>query len=326
MGLFGRKKKAKKGSAGPLLCWATNAPEHWPALHAPALDPNQDLAMNTFIFAAHMLSSFGEDKDVKLGAFARTYLSLDGVLMVPVMVEDQGTKVPVFLYPEASSQAAAHFLAVWNYLETRGVYPVYYAPAELPEAQGEVNPFAEFWAVHLEKNKDYKAAGTCGMWWVEKGREDEDKFTGSRTQLALTRIYTALDGIESYVTASILKQTGHVKNEKVARLILPKEPQTISLTGPEEQPMLLDLSQEKGVRFFFPITTSKDYRDTFLENFAGYCEEWKKGALKNDFTQDEYGQDCMGSPAQWWGLVVSSTARTEEEGGTAQLIGGFTAN
>jgi hypothetical protein len=317
MGLFKRKdmeKPQKNGSSdGGAVLWCTNAPGHWPAIHCEPLDPEGNQMRNELIMAAAINTSFGKDGPLKLMALARSYMGQKGILHVGIEVEDHGKKVPVFVYPRADTDAANHFYAVYEFFKQRGMAPVYYAPEVLPNATEEVDPFLGFSMLFIDQNKEYDSSSGHATWWATD--EDPD-FLRSNAFTSIDRAKRAMDGIETYVLAALLKGAGYIEDDEILRAGLPDETAFFPMNGPEEIPMILTVSREKGLAIAFPEEQAGTwYRDLFLYHFADYCQQWRSqienaGARMEDF-HDDSGE---GSPLDHWKMVIGSFQMLSKEG------------
>jgi hypothetical protein len=107
------------------IIWATNAPPHWPPVSARLLIPEGAEApfhgnLQIITFAAGLKGALEKTQsDLNLRAVAQTRLGREGLIDVPIEVEDRGQWVAVMLYPIASAEASTHFAAVSNFLQAR---------------------------------------------------------------------------------------------------------------------------------------------------------------------------------------------------------------
>jgi hypothetical protein len=295
--------------------WATNAPAGWPAVKCAALPMPHDSPANLARFGESLGRAFGGRPGAfRLSTKGRARLSSYGLLDVPFEVSSDGRTVPVLLYVRADREAGAHFSAARLFLEGRGEPPpVYYAPEKLPEA-GPGEPFRPFHAGDLRRWAGKAPPGEYSMWWPASG---DESFTGSRAFRHIDRAYRSLSGYETYVHAAVMRALGY-EGDTVGRLGLPAEPGTFPLEGPEGALLLLDVSQEKGMRFLFPVErTPRAYRDAFWQVFAGYAEFWNAAASGKGFARDPASGH---PPLQWW-EEASGAARAEE--GRGRRLDGF---
>ncbi len=310
-----------RGKARKKIPWATNAPGHWPKVFCEPLDPNGNKPMNDIHFAAELKTSLERGKNVELKALLRNFLAEDGVLEVPMLVEDNGQKVPVFYYPAPDVEAANHFNAILGLFKERGMPAVYFSPKMLPPATGKVNPAGEFLAGHLRKAEESQPAESYATWW---STDEEPSFPGSRSWSHLDRAFTALDGVESYVLAAILRISGYLGDEyqNVGQVELTPETSFFGLEGPEEVIVILTVSREKGLKFAFPESAAVGYRELFLKNFADYCENAREEILRQGGELNDYDDDSgYGKPIGWWRGICQTSKQIESEGGRMKAFG-----
>ena len=294
--------------------WATNAPSNWPAASCVPLHPPSDSPANVARFGEALKKAFSTGScECRLASTGRTRLSSYGILDVSFEVVCGDRVVPVLLYARADRESAAHFAAARLFLEGRGEpSPVYFAPGKLMEAEPG-HPFRPFHAGDLRRWAGEPPGGEFSMWWPAS---EGEMFSCSRTFPFIDRAYRSLSGYETYVHAAIMRSLGY-EGEGVGRLRLPERSETFSLEGPEGALVLLSLSQEKGIRFLFPVTTTPHaYRDAFWQVFSEYAAFWNAAASGKKFTTDPVaGQTPMG----WW-EQASLAMKLEEERG-ARLTG-----
>jgi len=294
--------------------WATNAPAIWPAVGCVPLHPPSDSPANLARFGGSLRRAFeAHPCGCRLAATGRTRLASYGLLDVSFEVASGDKVVPVLLYVRADRASPAHFAAARLFLEGRGEpSPVYFAPAKLAEAEPG-HCFRPFHAGDLRRRAGDVPPGEYSMWWPQS---DGDRFSGSRTLPFIDRAYRSLAGYETYVHAAIMRSLGY-EGECVGRLKLPDEAQTFALEGPEGVLLLLCVSQEKGIRFLFPVAgTSHAYRDAFWQVFSEYAAFWNAAAAGKQFSTDPAGER---TPLGWW-ETASAAMRLEEDRG-ARLSG-----
>jgi len=193
--------------------------------------------------------------------------------------------------------------------------PVYFTPAPLPRTETVADPCRTFQADDLPAvETDLK--GHCAMWWAA---DEGERFHDSVSQRKMLETFEALDGINTYLLAAIVRESG-AGDEKMGRAQLPEEAIMIPMQGPEDQFLLFTASQEKGLRFHFPIQgTSPEYRDDFWRTFTDYANDWKQEALKREFPMDPPLEDS--SPLGWFRSLCQVVAMREKEGETMNEIG-----
>ncbi|NDV94048.1 hypothetical protein D0T84_03830 [Dysgonomonas sp. 521] len=111
---------------------------------------------------------------------------------------------------------------------------------------------------------------------------------------SLTRYYW------SYITADFLKTLNLLEGDSM-RIFLPDGFNAFAFTTPDNEQVILSLSQEKGLRIHFAEATSLGYRLGFLKSFKLYCKAWKELIEINNGIQD----DDLGF-ADWWELALKT--------------------
>jgi hypothetical protein len=302
-----RWKKKRKKARVPL---ATNAPDHWPEIALDFLEPG-NWAKNMLALIVASTEAFETSGGVlKLADLNRALLLDEGILEIPIVVEDGGRDVPVFFYDEGGPEAAGHLAGAAAVLERLGEPPpVYYAPEALPEAPAG-DPFRPFGADLLRKQEGDLPGVEYAMWW---STEEDPDFAKSPGVAHIDRTYAALDGIETYVLAAILHSLD-LAGKETGRARLPDEEASIPLMGPEDRPLVLSASAEKGLRFHFPTeTTPVSYRDRFWKHFADYAAEWRAGVEGRNLPKDP-PHEVFGRPAEHWRAMRQFAERRPEEG------------
>ncbi|MCY2981041.1 MAG: hypothetical protein NTU79_20450 [Planctomycetota bacterium] len=125
--------------------WATNAPEHWPAVigsrQLNSMGFGNSLTADPFGligFAAMFVEACKSTQD------SVSIENLDASAFGPevsFLVNDRGLTVPVIIYPEATLRASVHFQQLSARLrDSHAVDAVYYAPSPLPESNLKLEP------------------------------------------------------------------------------------------------------------------------------------------------------------------------------------------
>lgn len=273
--------------------------------------------MNLITFVGSIKDSF-QKAGIQLLEVAATRLTAEGVVYVPLRVQDRNGQFDVFLYPGATAQDAAHYAAVELLArQTKGFKPLYYAPKPLPTLSAPISVKVarqDDW--FLETVKGDFPKGQYAMWWPT----GQENFSTSITMHTLNRIYEGMNGIESYIGASIAKAIGLLEDKNVVRIRLPTNFTYQHACGPEGTPMVVSMSQEKGIRFHFHAKqTSPEYRDLFLKHVAGLVDFWRSQAEERDFDKDEREGE---QPIEWWKTTQLVIQNNEsQQGSVTQLVG-----
>ncbi len=172
--------------------------------------------------------------------------------------------------------------------------------------------FNGFTGTVFQENDDFELDQTFAVWWSTK---EEPLFRDSPSRQYLLRAYQAMDGIEREIYSSILADAdcSYLEYDN-ARRRLPLETKFHQLKGPEDVPIIMSVSREKGIRFAFPISsTTIEYRCAFHKNFARYCEFRKKWIEKINIDNPMEGSEIPEErPLILWKMVEASTINTQE--------------
>jgi hypothetical protein len=329
MGWFSKRSNEDPGGAKPpeprLVSWSSNAPLHWPPLCTQPLpfpDPKTvaEASVNTLAFAANLGRAFDAvPGSCKLAAVAQSRLLPDGILEVPIEVEDGASRRAVFAYPSVNEESSAHFAAVAAILRSRGEpEPVYFAPSTLPPAEPslELPPLEPAHLSRLQK----APPGRYAMWWLAP---DHPVFDRSPTIGHLRAWYEALEGIYSYAMAIFAKQLDMVDGEAAAaaRIALPENDFCAAAKGPENRTVLVSFSREKGIQFKFDAESCPPgYRDVFWKLFVEFARHLREQVSRHGLPLDP--PDPAYDRPGWLRLVEKSVALSREQGGgETQLVG-----
>lgn len=295
MSFFSRFQK-KESNSGELMTWATNAPDHWPKLTTPSIPhPNPTMpaqeGVNLIFFLARLseaLKPLGDN--CTLVAVAQNRLTEGGLLKIPIVVKDHGVLTTVLMFPQVHAQSAGMFAGTTQVLREMGEpAPIYFAPEPLPdvEPKPELFPFHPNW---LNK-ADGVAEADYAMW---RQTAEDSVFTQSPAIESIRRAYELSDGASSYILAAILQQL-EIIPAKTPRAQLPADLATIPVVGPENQPIIISASAEKGLRFHFHPDTPASYRNLFWKFFAEFCNDLRMQILRAGLPLDD-----PSAPWEWW--------------------------
>lgn len=320
MRLFRRLKKEKakrpqqtSPQAGQVT-WVTNAPAHWPKLITdplPAPDPKtiQDWAKNHLMFILALNKTLVDSiPGSKIASVDRNYVFPWGILNVPVEIEENEKRYPIFLYPQANKKYASRYFAAADILPRKGVEkPIYYAPAALPEAS-PTNPLKPF-SLDMLNLVNTPTPGRYAMWWRS---EKDTLFAKSKTVRILHELYKTLDGYNSYFFGILCQSLGLITSDS-ARVALPDREASIPIKGPEFQNMFISASREKGIRFHFDTATATaDFRDSFLSLVLAFAKEWRKKLKEMKLSKDPPDEEYEDGPMGWWQLSLQAALRHEK--------------
>jgi len=136
--------------------------------------------------------------------------------------------------------------------------------------------------------------GPYAMWWAT---DEGQRFSQSACFRSWGSVYHTLDGIETWAVSLALRTLGALGNETM-RVTYPPGMKAYFVEGPMGEPLVLSLSQEKGIRFHFNAERCPaEYRDRFVDSFARCL-----GLLRREI-EAEVGQlDAVSNPRalDWW--------------------------
>lgn len=248
-----------------------------------------------------------KNEEFKFGVM-HTSLLEEGALTVPVVCSIGETKYSFyFIYQE---EEFLKYKDLVNHV-TRTPYPnlIYFSSIPIYDGYQPKSIIEPFQLADLRYDSDSKAAGKYAMWWSSPS---DPYFHKSKTYDSLAKLNEFMKGYETYMTGYVLRQTRIVKKMELQRMKLPENHVTYIIDAPEEKKILLDISQEKGIRFLFPIdSTTPEYRDRFV-----------KGAMV-DFVANIIPLKQKGFPADEeiepnshdWFTFMASVVKQKEEAG-----------
>jgi hypothetical protein len=242
----------------------TNAPRHWPAIEPAELAGPAGLLM----IGADLASL--HKPPASSVAFLRDFLYVDGILRVPIVVEEGAQKTCVFVYTNRDENAAAHFSGVRALLRSReGAAAVYYSQEAItPVKPGDV-------LQPIDTHFFSKAAGrdaSFALWW---GTDEAPKLAGSEETVFLDRWFEAMDGYGFLLLTAFLKDLDLVEDKK-AVYALPSQPLLQPVTGPGETGMLLYASAGEGFFLAFDEATPVARRRVVLRLLADFAVQFRR--------------------------------------------------
>ena len=244
-----------------------------------------------------------------------TTLLEEGALTVPVVCSIGDDKYSLyFIYHE---EELLKYKDLVKHVH-RTDYPNLIYFSSIPIYDGyEPKPIIEpFQLADLRVDNDAKIAGEYAMWW---STEDDPTFHKSTTYDHLSKMYDFFKGYESYLTGYVLRQTRIKKEVQLSRMNLPENHVSYILAAPEGKHVVLDLSQEKGIRFLFHVhNTTKEYRERFLRgamvDFIANMIPLKQQNFPIDQETDPNSYD-------WFNFMARMVKQREEKGESMDMIG-----
>ncbi|MEM9823347.1 MAG: hypothetical protein AAF985_19855 [Bacteroidota bacterium] len=147
----------------------------------------------------------------------------------------------------------------------RTPYPnlIYFSSIPIYEGYTPKPIIEPFQLADLRHDKGAKIAGRFAMWW---STEQDPHFHQSKSFDYLNKLNDLMNGYETYMTGYVLRQTRILPEQELKRVRLPEQNATYVIDAPEEKKVVLDISQEKGIRFLFSIDdTPVEYRERFIK-------------------------------------------------------------
>ncbi|PHN08104.1 hypothetical protein [Flavilitoribacter nigricans] len=244
----------------------------------------------------------------------------EGALTVPVVVSMGEEKYSIyFIYNE---EDLLKYKDLVNHVE-KTAYPnlIYFSSIPIYDGYQPKKIIEPFQLADLRVENNAVIGGTYAMWWPTK---DEKLFSDSKTFEILSKMYEVFQGYETYLTGYVLRQTRIVQETQLQRMTLPEEEKNFVLEAPEGKKVVLAISQEKGIRFLFPVnSTSREYRERFLKGAMVDFLATRIPIEKQQFPRDETTDP---NSFDWFRLMSSVIRKQEASGETMQLIGAHTFN
>ena len=270
------------------------------------------------ILAIAELQKRAESLGVKF-SYSVMYVSLleEGALTVPVAI-NFGDKAYTlyFIYNEED-------LLKYKSLEQhvgRTKFPnlIYFSSIPIYDGYTPKEIIEPFQLADMRVEKDPKISGTYALWWSNNG---QDKFGGSKTHELLSKLYEVFHGYETYMFGYLMRQTRISENTELQRIGLPEASKNFVILGPENKLIILDISQEKGIRFLFPTEdTSIAYRNRFLEGVLVDFLSTRLYLQQNDAEKDPENEL---NGYDWFTFMARVVEEREAKGEGVDLIGGM---
>ncbi len=249
--------------------------------------------------------------------FSVMYISLleEGALQVPIVFTSENIGYSVFfIYDEEDAKKYNDALLKIKYT----AYPnaIYFTSFDITGVFGKIQSTRTLRLSDLRIDKEASLNDEYAMWW---SGEDETTFTKSDTKEILESIYEIQEDYESVYTGYLMQQIGIL--EEFGRALLPVEEKALVVHAPEDKNILLILSQEKGIRFLFPIkSTSRFYREQFLSAIRIDFLTLRLTLQEKQIPKDEANNF---SGTDWFTQMIKITAENEEKGTLIETIGSF---
>lgn len=200
------------------------------------------------------------NEDFKFSVMYTTLLE-EGALTIPVVCSIGEKKYAIyFIYQE---EDLLKYKDLLNHV-AKTAYPnlIYFSSIPIYEGYEPKAIIEPFQLADLRCDKTAKVAGKFAMWW---SLAEDPLFHKSKSFEYLSKLNEFMNGYETYMLGYVLRQTRVLSEQELKRMKLPEQNACYVLDAPEEKKVILDISQEKGIRFLFPIDkVSQVYRERFL--------------------------------------------------------------
>jgi hypothetical protein len=272
MGLFSGSRTPPPAPPSAPKRTFTNAPKQWPEV---ALTPANMEAVQLLLLAAALDDGL-KAQGITIAAFLRQYVYEDGILEVPLVVEDGDTTTCVFTYLDGDAKAAAHFSGARAILKERErVDVVFYAFAPI----APVPPAAVLKPIDtpmFAKMPKAPADAQYSLWW---STPEDPSFTTSDDRIQLDRWFEAINGYGYVVFSSfarLLELIEAPKDGKPSLVRMPEQPYLLELVGPAQTPVMLHASAPKGFFLAFDqAQVSPRMRRAFLRLLADFATTFR---------------------------------------------------
>ncbi len=294
MALWSREKEQKRTH--------TNAPQHWPVV---TLEQFDNAAINVLVIGAQ-LAEFTKPRDGKI-AFMRDFLYEDGILQVPLVVEEDDARTCVFVYSDGDKDAAAHFSGVRALLRSReNATAVYYGPQALaPTKSAEVLRPID---TPLFSRREQPQNARFALWWATP---EDPLFSQSRDRELLDRWFDALNGYFFLVFSAFVNDLDLVQQKQKVHA-LPGQPFLEALRAPGDLEVLLHASAPEGVFLAFDQDrTSAASRHLLLGLLADFAVKYRAAIEANKVPPRAEEQGLAA-----WRAVRDEALAKEAAGGT----------
>ena len=268
------------------------------------------------VMAISKLQEFCEASHLSFD-YSVLYISLieEGALQVPIVFTSENTGYSVFfVYNEEDAKKYNDALIKIKY--TAFPNAIYFSVFDMKGVFNKVQSTRTLRLSDLRIDKDAKLKDEYAMWWSV---EDETSFSNSETKEILESIYEIQKDYESVYTGYLLQQVGIT--EEFGRALLPAQEKALVVNAPENKNVLLILSQEKGIRFLFPVkSTSRFYREQFLSAIRIDFLTLRLTLQEQQIPKDE---PSSLNGANWFMLMAKTTAENESVGKRIETIGSW---
>ncbi|GLR18592.1 hypothetical protein [Portibacter lacus] len=116
----------------------------------------------------------------------------------------------------------------------------------------------------IRYDKDISCQGDFAVWWAT---ESDEVFHNSLSYNYLEKINQILEKYGTFLHGYVLRQTRINADEQIKRTLFPSDRNQYGLQGPDGTDIVLEISHDLGIRFYFPSpSTTRKYREQFLKS------------------------------------------------------------
>lgn len=228
-----------------------------------------------------------------------------GALTVPLVVEIGDEKYSIFFIYNKEDLSKYKNL-IYDIKHTSYSKLIYFSVLDVNQNIEAIDIVEPFQLADLRVIRDIQLSGEYAMWW---NTSDDSDFVNSESCKLLSDIYAVMKEYEKCFTGYILRQISAIDEVQLQRIQLPQENSQLILVAPEGKKVVLDMSQEKGIRFMFPkLNTSSIYRERFLRGVLGDLLAtritFEQANIEKDIPNELNGYD-------WFNHLVKSFDRIE---------------
>ncbi len=285
----------------------TNAPKHWPAVQ---LDQFDNPGINLLLIGGELAQLSAPPRSTI--AFMRDFLYEDGILQVPIVVEENGVKTGVFVYSNHDKDAAAQYSGARALLKSReNTAAVYYGPEPL----APTTPAVVLRAIDtsmFSKCEPEPQEANFALWWATP---EDPLFSRSEDRALLDRWFEAVEGYGYVIFTGFVTDLDLEQEKKDKVFSLPSPPFLQPLNGPGYSDLLLHASAPDGLFLAFDRkTTSARTRRLLLKLLLHYAVE-NRAVFENMLPtrSEERG-------LQTWGRIRDEALAREAQGAAGLIL------
>ena len=286
----------------------TNAPKHWPAVQ---LDQFDNPGINLLLVGGELAQL--NDPPKSTIAFMRDYLYEDGILQVPIVVEEDGLKTGVFVVLESRQGCRRPVSGARALLRSReNAAAVYYGPEPL----APTTPAVVLRAIDtsmFSKCETEPQEANFALWWATP---EDPLFSRSEDRALLDRWFEAVEGYGYVLFTGFVTDLDLVEQEEKEKAYsLPSPPFLQPLNGPGYSDLLLHASAPDGLFLAFDQkTTSARTRRLLLKLLSDYAVLYREVFANVLPTRSEE------RGLQTWGRIRDEALAREAQGAAGLIL------